>query len=252
MAELAQLLVGPAVGAVAEAAFADDDRRRETRTWEYPWRCVCSLLVTPADGPRMVGTGWLAGPRTVITAGHNVFLRKMGGWARRVEVFPGRDTDATPWSRFADPTPWAYASTDLHSVAAWTGPGLEELDYGAVLLPRPVPLGYFGYAAWADGELLPKEVHVYGYPADKGPPKHPRFALWGSARTLQHALPSTLVYDISTFGGQSGCPVFVREGEECYVVGIHNYGDVAVNRATRVTAEVYDNIRAWVSQAAEG
>ena len=61
----------------------------------YPFRSVCLLLVTAADGTRLQGTGWLAGPRTVITAGHLVYLPSSGGWVRQAEVIV-RGADAPP------------------------------------------------------------------------------------------------------------------------------------------------------------
>src|SRR2546426_1068463 len=51
-----------------------------------PFRRVCALRVVDAAGASGVATGWLAGPRTVITAAR--FLLGAGGWARSVEVVP--------------------------------------------------------------------------------------------------------------------------------------------------------------------
>jgi glutamyl endopeptidase len=216
-----------------QAAFADDDRRRVATTQEFPWSSICWLIITPVTGPRMIGSGWLVGSRTVITAGHNVFLHGMGGWARQVEVYPGCNGNYQPFR---------VVSTNLHSVLAWTRYAIKDLDYGAILLPGPIPVRPFAYRALADNELKGLRVNVYGYPSDRS-----RGTLWGSDRVLVEAKPWILVYDISTFGGQSGCPVFVKEGAQRYGVGIHNYGDVSTNRATRITAEVSGNIDAWRS-----
>ena len=52
----------------------------------------------------------------------------------------------------------------------------------------------------------------------------------------------TLVYNIDTVGGQSGCPVYIKKGGQRYVVGIHNYGAATGNSATRITAPVYERL----------
>ncbi|MBA4067334.1 MAG: hypothetical protein C0501_27220 [Isosphaera sp.] len=219
-----------------ELVFADDDRQRVPATRDFPWRCLCSLSITAANGTRWVGTGWLAGPRTVVTAGHCVFLHRQGGWARRVEVSPGRNGTDAPFG--------PVTSDDLHSVTGWTEDENPALDYGAVVLPAPLDLGWLAYGVYPDADLQGLRVNVFGYPADKPPGE-----LWGTSRLLQQVLPERLVYNLSTFGGQSGAPVFEKSGNDRVVVGIHNYGDVSGNIATRITDAVYDDIEAWKPKA---
>ena len=239
-AELAKLLGAlAAAGPVAESVFLDDDRVQVTATQLFPWCGICHLVLTTADGFRGSGSGWLAGPRTVVTAGHCVYLHDHGGWVEHVEVYPGRN---------AGYRPYGCVSTDLHSVTGWTEARRPELDYGAILLPEPVPMQTLAHRVVTDAELRQCDlwVNVFGYPADQA-----AGTLWGSARVLAEARPLTLVYHISTYGGQSGCPVFVKEGKQRYAVGIHNYGDTSVNLATRITGAVSQNLEAWVGSAAE-
>jgi V8-like Glu-specific endopeptidase len=222
--------------AVMEAILqTGDDREPITDTLDFPWRCVCHLVITAQDDSHWVGTGWLASPRTLLTAGHCVYLHGNGGWAKQIEVYPARNGDDLPYS---------YVSTDLRSVSRWTEDKNAKFDYGAILLPEDTPVGYFGYESRSDGELLHSLVNVYGYPADKQ-----EGTLWGHYRQLGQVLPRTLVYNISTFGGQSGCPVFLKNGDDRVVVGIHNYGDVSGNSATRITDDVFDDIEAWKAEA---
>jgi len=226
----------PMVEAAMEVVLADDDREQITDTTVFPWRCLCHLVITAPDGSRWLGTGWLASPRLVVTAGHCVFLYGVGGWATQVEVYPGRNGSSTPFG--------SQVSSALRSVSRWTQEQDAEYDYGAIVLPEPTTVGFLGYTAAGDAELRAALVNVYGYPADKQ-----QGTLWGSSRNLAQVQPRTLVYDISTFGGQSGCPVFIKEGEERTAVGIHNYGDLKGNSATRITDDVFDDIEAWKAEA---
>ena len=47
-----------------------DDRVRVANTSGVPWRCIAQLVIRYSDGRQGFGTGWFAGPRTVVTAAH--------------------------------------------------------------------------------------------------------------------------------------------------------------------------------------
>ncbi len=76
---------------VLEIVIGADDRVRVTNVTAFPWRVICSLQIRAQDGSRWIGTGWLIGRRTLITAGHCVYIHDRGGWATRIEVIPGRN-----------------------------------------------------------------------------------------------------------------------------------------------------------------
>ncbi len=218
---------------VAEVIIDEDDRRRVHDTTSYPFGCICFLSIRARNGAHFVGTGWLADDRTVITAGHCVYLHQEGGWAAAIDVFPGRNgTDV----------PYRATATRAWTTRGWRESRSEPADYGAVRLDRSIDdVGTLGYAAEPDEALRNAICNVVGYPADK----HKQ--MWGHARALLEARPETLVYDVDTYGGNSGGPVIlVRDGEPV-VIGIHNYGDYAGNRATRITRNVYMRIEDWVA-----
>jgi V8-like Glu-specific endopeptidase len=222
---------------MAEVVQGRDDRTRVTRTRDFPYRCICSLVITAGDGTPWVGTGWLAGPRTVVTAGHCVYMRTQGGWARQIAVFPARNGQQI-W--------YQVASRRFRSVEGWTVRARPEADYGAILLPETPAigaLGFFGYSVLANSELSGLAVTLAGYPADKT--GQLAGTLWEHARRLTSLASATLTYDIDTYGGQSGAPVFFQDNGAPYAVGIHNYGDLTGNSATRITDRVFENIERW-------
>ena len=95
-----------------ELIIGSDDRVLVTNNELYPWRCVCSLLITAQSGTMYLGTGWLVSPRVVLTAGHCVYMSDEGGWASQIEVIPGR---------FGDKRPFGSAiSRELRSVTGFT------------------------------------------------------------------------------------------------------------------------------------
>jgi V8-like Glu-specific endopeptidase len=225
---------------VLEYIIDEDDRIAvpRSRVREYPYRCICSLRIRTRDGKVGLGTGWLVGPRTVITAGHCVFLRRHGGWAGGMEVYP---------ARYGNEKPIVAQAESLMSVEGWTEHARAEYDYGAIRLDRDIgALGRFGYAAFSSKELLGfSAVHVAGYPGDKNG------TMWGHARKLMSASELQLEYDIDTINGNSGGPVFVMKNDRFIAVGIHNYGNPQKmnNSATRITENVFQNIQRWEKAA---
>jgi V8-like Glu-specific endopeptidase len=212
---------------VAETVFADDDRQQVGNTQDFPWVCLCWLVITAESGHRFIGTGWLASARTVITAGHCVYMHNEGGWAQQVQVYPGG-------------TGGPYVSDDLYTTDTYVASSANYADdYGAIVLPVALP-NYLGVEAPEASDLSNMQVNVSGYPSDK-----PEGTLWGSTRRLVRATSRQLYYDISTAGGQSGCPVLYQDAEGWWGVGIHNYGGVRTNMATRITSAVYDQIEQW-------
>ncbi|MBX9623235.1 MAG: hypothetical protein K2X82_05430 [Gemmataceae bacterium] len=228
-------------GPTPETVFFPDDRKRVADfddPFAYPWRAICRLIVTARTGEQYLGTGWLISPRTVATAGHNVWLHRKGGWAAKVEVTPAYLDGSAPFG--------SQESDDLRTVDGWAHgtpgtPSAAQSDYGAIVLPRPFSVGFFGFGVYDDPALWGMTVNVYGYPADKNDGS----ALWGHFRKLVDVTPKQLFYNIDTYGGQSGCPVFVKEGDEYTSVGIHNYGGESSNFATRIDPVVYADLEAW-------
>ncbi|MFT3924512.1 MAG: hypothetical protein QM778_18380 [Myxococcales bacterium] len=222
------------VSMVSEAIFGQDDRQHVPDASAPPYSWLCALVITAGNGTRWFGTGWLAGPRLVVTAGHCVFMPTQGGWAREITVLPGRNGALTE--------PRIRAS-QFHSVEGWVVNGRSEVDYGAIVLPEgslAADWGYFGYGALDDGELLESLFNIAGYPIDKE-----QGTLWAQVNNLLTLSGEVLIYENDTYGGMSGCPV-IRWDELDYVaVGIHNYGDLVGNRATRINQSVFDNINFW-------
>lgn len=219
-----------------EVVIGRDDRIRINGTRNYPWRCICSLLITAQDGSRWIGTGFLVGPRTVITAGHVVYMHSRGGWAKSIEVIPGRNAASRPFG--------SCTTSRFHSVKGWTQSRNRNYDYGAIILPANCKfgnrLGYFGFGNYSDTSLRNLTVNLSGYPGDK-----PAGTQWWHARRIVNLNSRVLTYNIDTFGGQSGSPVWFYRNGKRYVVGIHTNGSRVGNSATRLSKPVYDNLVRW-------
>jgi V8-like Glu-specific endopeptidase len=128
-------------------------------------------------------------------------------------------------------------------VRGWVENKSEGTDYGAVILPEPLPGPHLVCAPLEDDQLFSQVVHLSGYPADK-----PTGTLWRHDRLVRDVQPRRLLYDLFTFGGMSGAPVFQGEGDAVRVIAMHIGGDLAGNAALRVTPAVVANVQAWGSE----
>lgn len=225
-----------------EALIGSDDRIKIRETAHFPWRPICSLRIRTGDGDYFSGTGWLAGPRTIITAGHCVYLPTMGGWAKEIEIVPGHDAHERPFG--------TLVSTEFQTVRGWIQDLDRQFDYAAITLPPGRDLeevGHFGFAVYDEASLLGAYLNVAGYPTDK-----PLGTLWWAARKAKRVKRGAIYYDIDTTGGQSGAPVWRLDAQgRRLVVGIHTNGARTGNSATRITEDVFANLKRWIDEARE-
>ncbi|MCO4769625.1 MAG: trypsin-like peptidase domain-containing protein [Deltaproteobacteria bacterium] len=234
-----------------ETIIGGDDRQRIRDTETYPWRMICQVEITwPSDSRGFVGTAWLVAPRTLVTAGHCVYDPQYGGWATELKITPGRDGSERPFSSFVSA---AYSTTNH-----WFHNQSEDHDFAAIHLDEDAAaqvaeLGHFSVAVLPGRELTGLNVNLSGYPVDKGGRQ-----MWHDAKRITGLTKKRVFYDMDSFGGQSGAPVFAWENPDDapQVIGIHAYGtgatprhmDITANSAPRITPDVLAVLREWIAK----
>lgn len=222
-----------------EAVIGTDERVQILNTTQYPWRVTASLLITATDNSQWIGTGWFISPRTLVTAGHCVFIKHSGvtgrdGWVKKIQVMPGRNGTELPFG--------GLSATEFWTVQGWGDKGLETYDYGAIILPAAFPqdLGHFAFGVFEDEKLLAATVNIAGYPGDK-----PKGTLWYDHRGVGSVNADKVFYAADTAGGQSGaCAYIFHEGQRTGVA-VHAYGGNTANSGTRISSQVFTNLEAW-------
>ena len=168
-------------------------------------------------------------------AGHNV-RHPDHGLASEIMITPGFDGFTAQFGTF----PVASAHADPRCIAAASD---LSLDYAVLrLADRSIGtrLGWFGYAAYSERQLVPLLVNVSGYPVDRSP----RTQYFNGGR-IEDVSDQFLDYAFDTEGGMSGAPIFALFGSQRVAVGVHTHGSDRLNRARRIDDSVFDFFQRW-------
>lgn len=250
---------GKSAQPILESVIGEDERARVLDTAALPWRMICNLNIVGSLGAG-TGTGWLVGPNTILTAGHCVHDRRIGGWATQVTVTPGLNRDVHPFGqvvarRYSAMRKWVEEQSPdddiavIHLDADATPIGRQSAALGA-------ELGTFGIAVKRDEELQGAFVHVAGYPGEAA--RGFGRELWGHRSTITSVTERRLFYDVDTSAGQSGGPAFIVEDDPArpIAIAIHAYGiggtpaslGIIANSAPRITPALFAIIERWIDR----
>ncbi len=217
----------------------EDDRVQIVDTARIPWRAICHLYIARETGVTTTGTGWLAGPDLVVTAGHNYLHHQEGGVATSIIVTAGHDGTVRP-----PYPPVATVSAYIHP--AWESDADPSFDFAFLRLSDDRLGRRTGYLAFADAPddfLRGVLINIAGYPYDK-----PYATLWYSAGRLYRRTATRVAYHIDTKGGYSGAPLVYKQGRKRIVLAMHTQGDPTLeksryNTGVRVTGAFFDSLK---------
>ena len=210
-------------------------------TSRVPFRCICHLEIAYVGGATARGSGWFAGPDTVVTAGHNVLNAEIDQWAREIRVLPGRNGGTTgpfgeSYAVFADALDgWKDDFDPAHDLGMLK---LADKGLGSAT-------GWFGYAVFTDDDLDQQPlIQSAGYPSVT----RPYGTQWYDAGRAERYSDAFVAYRVDTEEGQSGAPVFFTNTHgQRWVVATHVYGQASTNLGRRITNDSFGTIAAWVA-----
>lgn len=212
-----------------------------------PWRKICDLLITANDGTLHTGTAWFISPRTLVTAGHCLFVHNPGtamhGMVREILVMPARNGET---NAAQSPFGWVEVPRNHLQVHPNWKDGNINFDYGVIILPDGSPpigavTGGFGFAHFEDEDLDESTPTLSGYP-DNAPEDGTQ---WFEMNRIKQLNSRRVFYLIQTADGQSGSPVFFSGEDGDIACAIHNWGDISFNSGVRINQEVIDQLNDW-------
>ena len=228
-----------------EGVFEPDNRQIINNPASYPYSAVCGLTIVNKQDKRYYGTGFVAGPRLILTAGHNVYYHDDGGFMKEIQVYPGLNGD-----RMQTVLPTAV-SGQFGTVEGWVNDASSLFDFGAIFLDKDIgqSTGTFSVSKFTTVDLQAMTITLTGYPKD--PPTGSGLANDGTTQWRASGRITVeshrLLYSIDSSIGQSGSPLvaYFDDKNEYHAVGIHNTSFLSANAATRITDEVFAQILKW-------
>ena len=245
-----------------EAVIGDDGRNEVTNTTRVPYRYIGELECTFKFNKGNWTTSWcttafLVGKSIILTAAHCVYRKD---YTLVSAVFrPAKSSSKTPYQlncgtvhvpqKFKNAVN-SYDDNKTEEEKNKISNNIKKYDYALVQLKQNIgnELGYFalgGYNTSYDNKfIVGKKCVVVGYPSDKK-------GLWrhkGAINDVQDGL--YLRYQMDTYGGQSGSPVFYpTTNGQYYVVGIHrgysSYNLAEWNYARYISKNIYELVKKW-------
>ena len=203
--------------------IGDDTRGRLTNTTLVPYN---STVFVEAHG--RVGSGVVIGKNTVLTAAHVVKHIINNPNKGTNFVIPGRNGSDCPYGKFEIKSvhiPQSYLDnpTADQDIAVLTIQPKNNRAIGEYIIPRTIKL--------TNSVIIGANLQMLGYPADK-----PWGTMWMCYGSILKETNNLIYYDMDTFKGQSGAPVYNYANE---LVAVHTTGNENGNFGTKINSEHY-------------
>jgi len=218
--------------------IGSDGRSEVKNTTSIPVRWVGYLLSYWPDGKVTRGTAWLYGDSVAMTAGHCIYDYDKQTYPSKITFSPGYNNGEAPYGTFS--------VSRGRVTQQYRNNRDSRYDAGIIKLSSPIgkKVGYFSFAYNDNVDAyLNKSVWIDGYPGDKDR------KMYRMQDTIQKATENNLYYQIDTYAGQSGSPIFYKDPNDAnkrICIGIHTNGvpkgfiDVPRNSGVRICKMMYN------------
>lgn len=212
--------------------IGDDDRVKVKNFTAAPYRWVAYVETTWPNGRTTIGTAFMVGDSSAVTAAHMVYNVSFGGFAKSIAIYPGKNGNSNTFS--GSHAKLMYVPKEYVDD--------QKLQFDCALIKLKTALGkrvgYFGLRRQsANYENL--IVNLTGYPED-----HPK-EMWKSKGPITSKSLSLLDYALDTQPGMSGSPLNRIYNGNWYAIGVHTRHYSTYNRGVNFHPFLYSMITTY-------
>ncbi len=229
--------------AANQTARSLDDFTEITDTTVGPWLNTVRLVISTSEGVG-VGTGFMIGPNTIATAGHNVYQQTWGGFAYNILVVPAYNGGQQPYG--------SYLTTSYACGGNWYNYQDNTDDWAIIRINYNIGLstGYLGLK-WQSASYNGTTAKAVGYPEEDN------IHMYYSSGTVNYSAARLLRGSWSLQKGMSGGPVHTYYADTGYTaIGfnscIRTINGVAHSEAMRIDEWIYNLFVSYRDQAYTG
>ena len=225
------------------SVIGEDDRFVINDTTKLPMRWIGYVLSYWPDGRVTRGTAWLYGESVAMTAGHVIYDYENQTYPNSITFSPGYNNGNAPYG--------TYSVVRARVTRQYYNDRNIEGDVGIMKLSSPVgrQVGYFSFEYNNNINAYNNyTVGITGYPADKG------YKMYGASGKILEAYQRRFHYQIDTYGGQSGSPIFYKDSNDTnnrICIGVHTHGsdgtgDLFTDRPENSGVRIFQTMFNWM------
>lgn len=193
-----------------KAIFGSDDRITVSNPGKWPWSAICLMEVTAKCGHSWVGTGFMVGEDSMLSAAHCLVCPEDREWAKKITFYFGYKSKKNYLYKYTGKWNATVGTTFPNYRYEMNG------DYACIHVDKKVgkKTGWFGMRTNTTSNLGSTTYYAAGY--RDGKLRHDRgsLGLYGSNFYMHH---------IDHVPGNSGGPIFDKEHYAVGIIIAHDY-----------------------------
>lgn len=212
-----------------------DDREPVKNSKAFPNSCTGKIIIKWRDGSVGHGTAFMVSANKALTAGHCLYDSKRGGYARSIQIYPGRSLTSSG----SIYNPYGSASSEyVVTYDRFTNLGDSNYDCGIIKFSTNIgnKTGWLGMHGNPGISFVNREYRMTGYSGTGS-------RMMIGRGFVRKSTYYKLFYDCDTVEGTSGAALYKKYTNNGWTaVGIHSIGGTSTNSGTRIHKSLFDEI----------
>lgn len=232
--------------AYAQSCVLDSNNREEIVQENYENHFIAHVEIYRNRNRKFDATVSFISPNVMIGAGHSFRER----WYTKIDsmkIFIGQRNNETGKNVVISEHTFKRKEIKTWVHKKFQRSGNPDFDFAIISLNKNIVNNYFELAKFSDVKTDIKTININGYPGDKG-----NIELWTKNTLTENVTEkeNVLLYDMYTFKGDSGAPVWITKNEKYKVLGIHGtgyYRNGSCNAAVKLKDDYIDFFEKFIS-----